>query len=84
MPYYLNVCKFVDLNPTFLWEFTELCHLTVMRENFLLGRKKIQQHKEMITGETVKKDHSSSGGPTMIREHLPNESAPRTQGKMSN
>lgn len=26
-------------------------HLTVMRENFLLGRKKIQQHQEMITGE---------------------------------
>lgn len=38
----------------------------------------------MITGENVKKCYSSAGGPTMIREHLPNDNAPRTQGKMSN
>lgn len=35
----------------------------------------------MITGETVKREHSSSGGPTMIREHLPNESALGPRGR---
>lgn len=54
-----------------------------MRENFLL-ESKTRQHKEIIMGESVKKDHSSAGGPTMIREYLPNESAVRTQGKTSN
>lgn len=57
--------------------------VTAMRENFLLESKKKEnprQHKEIITGESVKKSHGSTGGPAVIRECLPNESVTRTQG----